>query len=173
MKPSAGSVELGGKRMTRLTGPDLVKLRQETVSFIFQDSNLLPHLNAIDNVAQPLIHQGVLARPARKKALALLERLGMAERAYGMPVELSGGEQQRVAIARALIRKPKILLLDEATSALDSATEAHIFERLRAALGTSRAILVIAHRRETLGYCDRVLRLHDGRLTPDGLNADQ
>ena len=70
MKPSAGSVELGGKRMTRLTGPDLVKLRQETVSFIFQDSNLLPHLNAIDNVAQPLIHQGVLARPARKKALA-------------------------------------------------------------------------------------------------------
>ena len=69
MKPSAGSVELGGTRMTRLTGAELVELRQKTVSFIFQDSNLLPHLNALDNVAQPLLHQGVLARPARKLSL--------------------------------------------------------------------------------------------------------
>ena len=128
MKPSAGSVELGGTRRTRLTGPDLVKLRQETVSFIFQDANLLPHLNAIDNVAQPLIHQGVLSRSARKKAHDLLERLSMADRAYGMPEELSGGEQQRVAIARALITNPKLILADEPTGALDPITSREVLD---------------------------------------------
>ena len=128
MKPSAGSVELGGTRMTRLTGPDLVKLRQETVSFIFQDANLLPHLNAIDNVAQPLIHQGVLSRSARKKAHDLLERLSMADRAYGMPEELSGGEQQRVAIARALITNPKLILADDPTGALDPITSREVLD---------------------------------------------
>ena len=93
MKPSAGSVELGGTRMTRLTGVELVELRQKTVSFIFQDANLLPHLNAVDNVAQPLLHQGVMSGVARKKAMGLLERLGVGDRAYGMPEQLSGGEQ--------------------------------------------------------------------------------
>ena len=77
MKPSAGGVELAGSRMTRLTGKELVDLRQKTVSFIFQDSNLLSHLNALDNVAQPLRHQGVLPREARAKAQELLDRLGM------------------------------------------------------------------------------------------------
>jgi ABC-type lipoprotein export system ATPase subunit len=115
MKPSAGGVELAGRRMTRLTGTELVKLRQKTVSFIFQDSNLLPHMNALDNVAQPLRHQGVLPGDARAKAQALLDRLGMGERSRGMPEELSGGEQQRVAIARALITEPKLILADEPT----------------------------------------------------------
>ncbi|MCH2428696.1 MAG: ABC transporter ATP-binding protein, partial [Candidatus Thalassarchaeum sp.] len=126
MKPSAGSVELGGTRMTRLTGPELVQLRQKTVSFIFQDSNLLPHLNALNNVAQPLIHQGVLAGPARKKAQDLLDRLGMGDRAYGMPEELSGGEQQRVAISRALITDPKLILADEPTGSLDPITSREV-----------------------------------------------
>ena len=103
MKPSSGSVSLGGKEMIRMTGSELVKLRQETVSFIFQDSNLLPELNALDNVAQPLRHQGVMPGPARSKAMELLDRLGMGDRWMGVPEELSGGEQQRVAIARALI----------------------------------------------------------------------
>ena len=103
MKPSSGSVSLGGREMIRMTGNELVKLRQETVSFIFQDSNLLPDLNALDNVAQPLRHQGVMPGPARAKAMELLEKLAMGDRWMGMPEQLSGGEQQRVAIARALI----------------------------------------------------------------------
>ena len=82
MKPSAGGVELAGRRMTRLTGTELVKLRQKTVSFIFQDSNLLPHMNALDNVAQPLRHQGVLPGDARAKAQGLLDRLGMGAVSY-------------------------------------------------------------------------------------------
>ena len=174
MKPSAGSVELGGKRMTRLTGPDLVKLRQETVSFIFQDSNLLPHLNAIDNVAQPLIHQGVLARPARKKALALLERLGMAERAYGMPEELSGGEQQRVAISRALITDPKLILADEPTGALDPITSREVLDLFRELHKEEEvAFLLVTHNREVASFCERSLELREGRfIAQHGADVD-
>ena len=174
MKPSAGSVELGGKRMTRLTGPDLVKLRQETVSFIFQDSNLLPHLNAIDNVAQPLIHQGVLARPARKKALSLLERLGMAERAYGMPEELSGGEQQRVAISRALITDPKLILADEPTGALDPITSREVLDLFRQLHEEEDvAFLLVTHNREVASFCQRSLELREGRfIAQHGTDVD-
>ena len=174
MKPSAGSVELGGKRMTRLTGPDLVKLRQETVSFIFQDSNLLPHLNAIDNVAQPLLHQGELARPARRKALALLERLQMAERAYGMPEELSGGEQQRVAIARALITDPKLILADEPTGALDPITSREVLDLFRQLHEEEDvAFLLVTHNREVASFCERSLELREGRfIAQHGTDVD-
>ena len=165
MKPSAGSVELGGTRMTRLTGPDLVKLRQETVSFIFQDANLLPHLNATDNVAQPLIHQGVLSRSARKKAHALLERLSMADRAYGMPEELSGGEQQRVAIARALITNPKLILADEPTGALDPITSREVLDLFKQLHKEEDvAFLLVTHNREVASFCERSLELREGRF---------
>ena len=165
MKPSAGSVELGGTRMTRLTGPELVQLRQMTVSFIFQDSNLLPHLNALNNVAQPLIHQGVLAGPARKKAQDLLDRLGMGDRAYGMPEELSGGEQQRVAISRALITDPKLILADEPTGSLDPITSREVlglFSNLHKE--SDVAFLLVTHNREVAAFCERSLELREGRF---------
>ena len=174
MKPSAGSVELGGTRMTRLTGAELVELRQKTVSFIFQDSNLLPHLNALDNVAQPLLHQGVLARPARKKAQELLDRLGMGERAYGMPEQLSGGEQQRVAIARALITDPKLILADEPTGALDPITSREVlqlFSQLHKETGV--AFLLVTHNREVASFCERSLELREGRfIAQHGVDVD-
>lgn len=174
MKPSAGSVELAGKRMTRMTGKELVKLRQETVSFIFQDSNLLPHLNALDNVAQPLLHQGVLARPARKKAMELLERLGVGERAYGMPEQLSGGEQQRVAIARALITDPKLILADEPTGALDPITSREVLTLFKQLHTESEvAFLLVTHNREVASFCQRSLELREGRfIAQHGLDVD-
>ena len=165
MKPSAGGVELAGNRMTRLTGNQLVKLRQETVSFIFQDSNLLPHMNALDNVAQPLRHQGVLPGVARSKAQALLDRLGMGERSGGMPEELSGGEQQRVAIARALITEPKLILADEPTGALDPITSREVldlFDTLHREEDV--AFFLVTHNREVAAFCERSLELRDGRF---------
>ncbi len=126
MKPSAGSVSLAGKNMTRLTGQELVELRQKTVSFIFQEGNLLPDLNARDNVAQPLRHQGVPSKKALALADAMLTRLGMGHRINALPAMLSGGEQQRVAIARALITQPRLILADEPTGALDPVTSREV-----------------------------------------------
>ena len=165
MKPSAGSVELAGRRVTRLTGPELVSLRQQTVSFIFQDSNLLPHLNALNNVAQPLLHQGELARPSRRKAQDLLDRLGVGDRALGMPEQLSGGEQQRVAIARALITNPKLILADEPTGALDPITSREVlalFKQLHKEDGV--AFLLVTHSKEVAAFCERSLELREGRF---------
>ena len=165
MKPSAGSVELAGRRVTRLTGPELVSLRQQTVSFIFQDSNLLPHLNALNNVAQPLLHQGELARPSWKKAQDLLDRLGVGDRALGMPEQLSGGEQQRVAIARALITDPKLILADEPTGALDPITSREVlalFKQLHKEDGV--AFLLVTHSKEVAAFCERSLELREGRF---------
>ena len=165
MKPSAGSVELAGRRVTRLTGAELVSLRQQTVSFIFQDSNLLPHLNALNNVAQPLLHQGELARPSRKKAQELLDRLGVGDRALGMPEQLSGGEQQRVAIARALITNPKLILADEPTGALDPITSREVlalFKQLHKEDGV--AFLLVTHSKEVAAFCERSLELREGRF---------
>ena len=165
MKPSAGGVELAGNRMTRLTGNQLVKLRQETVSFIFQDSNLLPHMNALDTVAQPLRHQGVLPGVARSKAQALLDRLGMGERSGGMPEELSGGAQQRVAIARALITEPKLILADEPTGALDPITSREVLELFDTLHREEDvAFFLVTHNREVAAFCERSLELRDGRF---------
>ena len=165
MKPSAGSVELAGRRVTRLTGSELVSLRQQTVSFIFQDSNLLPHLNALNNVAQPLLHQGELAGTSRRKAQALLDRLGVGDRALGMPEQLSGGEQQRVAIARALITNPKLILADEPTGALDPITSREVlalFKQLHKEDGV--AFLLVTHSKEVAAFCERSLELREGRF---------
>ena len=165
MKPSSGSVSLGGKEMIRMTGNELVKHRQETVSFIFQDSNLLPDLNALDNVAQPLRHQGVMPGPARAKAMELLEKLAMGDRWMGMPEQLSGGEQQRVAIARALITNPKLILADEPTGALDPITSREVlelFEKLHEEENV--AFLLVTHNRDVAYFCERSLELRDGRF---------
>lgn len=165
MKPSAGKVSLAGKGLTRMTGHELVEHRQNTVSFIFQDANLLPHLNALDNVAQPLRHQGVLPGEARAKAQALLDRLGMGDRAHGMPEELSGGEQQRVAIARALITEPKLILADEPTGALDPITSREVLELFDTLHKEEDvAFFLVTHNREVAAFCERSLELRDGRF---------
>jgi putative ABC transport system ATP-binding protein len=174
MKPSAGNVSLAGKRMTRLTGQELVNLRQKTISFIFQDSNLLPHMNALDNVAQPLRHQGILPKVARLKAQNLLNKLGVGERSKGLPEQLSGGEQQRVAIARALITNPKLILADEPTGALDPITSREVLE-LFSSLNKefSVAFLLVTHNREVASFCERSLELREGRfIAQHGTNVD-
>ena len=168
MKPSAGSVSLDGKNMTRLTGKELVKLRQKTVSFIFQEGNLLPNLNARDNVAQPLRHQGVSSKKALQYADAMLTKLGMGHRAKAIPAMLSGGEQQRVAIARALITQPRLILADEPTGALDPVTSREVlalFKDLHENDGVS--FLLVTHSKEVAAFADRSLELRDGRFVAE------
>ena len=165
MKPSAGNVSLQGQNMTRLTGQELVLLRQKTISFIFQEGNLLPHLSALDNVAQPLRHQNVSPREAKQRAMELLTELGMGHRAKGLPATLSGGEQQRVAIARALITNPSLILADEPTGALDPITSREVlklFKELHEKKGV--AFLLVTHSAEVAAFCNRSLELRDGRF---------
>jgi len=165
MKPSAGNVSLDGKNMTRLTGQELILLRQKTVSFIFQEGNLLPHLSALDNVAQPLRHQKVSPKESKRRAQELLDELGIGHRAKGLPSTLSGGEQQRVAIARALITNPRLILADEPTGALDPITSREVlalFKDLHENKGV--AFLIVTHSAEVAAFCDRSLELRDGRF---------
>ena len=165
MKPSSGIVSLDGSNMTRLTGKELVELRQRTVSFIFQEGNLLPDLSALDNVAQPLRHQKVPYREAKRRAQELLDELGMGHRSEGLPSMLSGGEQQRVAIARALITNPRLILADEPTGALDPITSREVlalFKQLHETKGV--AFLMVTHSAEVAAFCERSLELRDGRF---------
>ena len=168
MKASAGSVFLAGKNMTRLSGPELVHLRQKTVSFIFQDGNLLPNMNARDNVAQPLRHQGISSRKALKLADEMLDKLGILHRAKALPMRLSGGEQQRVAIARALITNPRLILADEPTGALDPVTSREVlalFKDLHENDGVS--FLLVTHSKEVAAFANRSLELRDGRFVAE------
>ena len=174
MKPSAGGVILNGTPTTRKTGLELVKMRQETVSFIFQEGNLLPDLSALDNVAQPLRHRDVSPYDAREKARELLIELGLEERIHGLPDTLSGGEQQRVAIARALVTNPKLILADEPTGALDPITSREVLE-LFGQLHKERgvAFLIVTHSAEVAAFCDRSLELRDGRFVAEhGTNLE-
>ena len=165
MKPSAGNVSLAGKNMTRLTGQELILLRQKTVSFIFQEGNLLPHLSALDNVAQPLRHQKVSPKEAKRRAQELLDELGMGHRSKGLPATLSGGEQQRVAVARALMNSPKVLFADEPSGNLDSENAAmlhDLFFELREKTG--QTIVMVTHNEDLANRADRSLRMADGRF---------
>ncbi len=174
MKASAGSVFLAGKNMTRLSGPELVHLRQKTVSFIFQDGNLLPNMNARDNVAQPLRHQGISSRKALRLADEMLDKLGILHRAKALPMKLSGGEQQRVAIARALITNPRLILADEPTGALDPVTSREVlalFKDLHQNDGVS--FLIVTHSKEVAAFANRSLELRDGRFVAEhGVGVD-
>ena len=168
MKPSAGSVSLSGKNMTRLTGQELVELRQKTVSFIFQEGNLLPDLNARDNVAQPLRHQGVSSKKALALADAMLTRLGMGHRSNALPAMLSGGECQRTAIARAIVHEPTLVLADEPTANLDAENSHHIMKimvKLNKELSTS--FIFATHDEKIMDYLRRIIHLDDGQIIND------
>ncbi|MGY8755587.1 MAG: ABC transporter ATP-binding protein [Candidatus Poseidoniales archaeon] len=168
MKPSAGKVSLDGKNMTRLTGLELVELRQKTVSFIFQEGNLLPHLSALDNVAQPLRHQKVSPKESKRRAMELMKELGIDHRAKGLPSMLSGGEQQRVAIARALITNPRLILADEPTGALDPITSREVLKLFKELHERDNvAFLLVTHSKEVAAFADRSLELRDGRFVAE------
>ncbi len=162
-RPAAGRISLAGLELGAQDADTLADLRRDRIGIVFQSFHLLPSLTALDNVALPLQMAGV--RDALPRARAMLERVGLAERASHHPARLSGGEQQRVAIARAVVHRPRLLLADEPTGNLDDHTGERVRELL---LGLQRdhgmTLVLVTHDPAFAARCDRVLRLHEGRL---------
>jgi putative ABC transport system ATP-binding protein len=164
--PTAGTILVGGVDVTRLGESALARFRRETIGYVFQSYHLIPTLTAAENVAVPLELAG--ERGAAARARALLDQVGLGDRAHHYPVQLSGGEQQRVALARAVALDPPLLLADEPTGNLDSTTGAGIIERLFA-LNRERGstLLLVTHDVALAERADRVVSLRDGRVVGD------
>jgi lipoprotein-releasing system ATP-binding protein len=166
--PTSGSIKLAGEEITVMPGSRLAELRNRTIGFVFQFHHLLPEFNALENVAMPGLIQGRSRREMEPRARALLEEVGLEERALHRPGELSGGEQQRVALARALVLEPRLLLADEPTGNLDSATSAQIhdlFFAINKQRGTT--IVVVTHNIGLAASMPRIVTLKDGRVEKD------
>jgi ABC-type lipoprotein export system ATPase subunit len=163
-RPSAGQLLIAGADIGSLSRDALARLRGERIGFVFQQSHLIRHMTALENVLLPFILAG--CRSDRQRALAMLEAVGLAHRIHHRPAELSGGEQQRVAIARALVREPSIILADEPTGSLDRKTGIEIIDLLTnvVGVGPQRAVVIVTHQPELVTVARRCLHLVDGRL---------
>lgn len=162
--PDSGSITFQGEEIGALPEERQAEFRRHRVGFVFQFFNLLPTLTAWENVAIPKLLDGIGLRKAKPRALELLERVGLADRAGHRPAELSGGQMQRVAVARALIMNPPLILADEPTGNLDSATGAAILELLGELAREGNSIVMVTHDLGAVRYCDRVITLRDGRI---------
>jgi putative ABC transport system ATP-binding protein len=169
-RPSAGIYRLAGTPVDELDDDGLARLRSRTIGFVFQSYNLLPRTSALDNVATPLLYQGVGRRERVRRAGAALERLGLGDRLDHEPNELSGGQQQRVAVARAIVTDPALILADEPTGNLDSASGQDVLAVLRELHATGRTIVLITHDPDVAQAATRQIHIRDGRLT-DGIAA--
>lgn len=166
-KPDAGLVMFAGKDALKMSDDARTYARRLQLGFVYQFHHLLQELNAVDNIAAPLMINGQSRSKARKRAQELLRMMGLNERDHHRPGQLSGGEQQRVAIARSLANKPKVLIADEPTGNLDPTTSRKVFQSLfDIAKQEGVAVLVATHNVELTSFMDRVLALHEGRLAP-------
>jgi ABC-type lipoprotein export system ATPase subunit len=157
-----GDVEIAGRHLQQLSLKQLAHYRNKTIGFIFQEFNLLLHLNALENAMVPLVFSDISHSEAERKALAALETVGLKEMAHRYPSELSGGQKQRVAIARALINRPKIILADEPTANLDNRTEESIIKLITILAEEEKAALIIAtHNQELASLAKRILTLEE------------
>ena len=163
----AGTIAIGDVAVHALSAESAAVMRRSTLGFVFQAFHLIPHLDAVRNVAIPLLLNGVAEREAIARAEAMLARTGLGGRARALPRELSGGEQQRVALARALVHGPRLLLADEPTGNLDPGTAAVALDLLaREVRGSGAAMLMVTHSEQAAAIADRRLRLVDGALRP-------
>jgi len=166
--PSAGEIEIEGKKLSQLDDAHLTELRRRRMGFVFQFFNLLPVLTAVENAALPLLLDGVKPRQANEKAAQWLEQLGLIERSGHYPHQLSGGQQQRVAIARAMVTEPALLLADEPTGNLDSRASDEIAGLLRkAASDWGRTVIMVTHDPRIAAFADRIVFLKDGRVVDE------
>jgi putative ABC transport system ATP-binding protein len=162
-KPSRGEIYVNGIPISRLSENKLAEFRNKTIGFVFQQYNLIPYLSAIENVEMPMMVSGVSLAERRKRAKWLLEQLGLGDKIWKRPSELSGGEQQRVAIARALANNPKLILADEPTGNLDSRNArivVDLLKRINSEMGVT--IVVVTHNMEVAAETEKIIYLRDG-----------
>ncbi len=169
---TSGSYILRDQMIGELTEGELAEVRGREVGFVFQNSQLLPRLDAVRNVELPLIYAGVNPRERTRRAREMLDRVGLSDRMHHYPNQLSGGQQQRVAIARALVTNPDILLADEPTGALDQKTGRQIMSLFRELNAEGRTIIMITHDMNIAAQAKRVVHIIDGVLTEGGGTAD-
>lgn len=169
--PTSGQYILDGED-TDCSDNKLSEIRNRKIGFIFQNYNLLPKMNVIENVELPLIYQGLSNKEMKQKALKSLERVGLGSHIKHKPSELSGGQKQRVAIARALATEPELLLADEPTGALDSKTGKEVIEMLKKLNQEGNTIVLITHDREIAQQAKRIITVKDGCIESDELNIE-
>ena len=168
--PDSGRYILDGLDISHASEDRLAKIRNEKIGFIFQSFNLLNKLDALENVEIPLIYKGYTEETAKRKAYALLERVGLKGREHHKPNQLSGGQQQRVAIARALSCEPEIILADEPTGALDSKTGADIMNELEKLNNEGQTIILITHDINIATRAKKIVKIYDGKLYEEDAN---
>ncbi len=166
--PTDGEYCLGGQDVSDMTDNELAEIRNRMIGFVFQQYNLLPKLNLLENVELPLLYAGLDAKERRERALASLERVGLKEKWRNYPNQLSGGQQQRVSIARALAGNPSLILADEPTGALDSKTGREVLDFLKKLNEDGNTIVMITHDNAIAVEARRVVRIHDGQINFDG-----
>ncbi len=160
-----GECKVFGHDYQTMSNNEKANYRRKNIGFVFQMFNLLPTLTAAENVAVPLLINGVKRREAIERAHTILDRVGMGDRTRSLPSQLSGGQQQRVAIARSLLHNPKLIVCDEPTSALDHVTGHKVMELLReVAVGSDRAFVVVTHDARIFEFADRIAKMDDGHI---------
>jgi putative ABC transport system ATP-binding protein len=162
--PTEGSYTLDGHQVQGLSGSELARIRNEKVGFVFQSYNLLPKASIARNVELPMLYAGIGRRERRERAMALLEKVGIADKANNLPGTLSGGQRQRVAVARALANEPAMLLADEPTGALDSKTGAEVLDLFRELNEQGHTLLLVTHDPSIAAQAGRRVEIRDGLI---------
>jgi len=165
--PTSGSYILNGKDVSKMADNDLAEVRNKDIGFVFQQFNLLPRLNAAENVALPLVYAGVAKKERIERAMEVLAKVGLADRSHHRPNEMSGGQIQRVAIARALINNPAIILADEPTGNLDSKTSIEVMDIFGKIQASGNTVILVTHEEDIAKYALRIVRLRDGIIESD------
>jgi putative ABC transport system ATP-binding protein len=169
--PSSGTYRLAGQDVSTMNEEQLADVRNRRIGFVFQQFNLLPSLSALRNVELPLGYSGVGRGERRDRAIAALEKVGLADRVEHRPGELSGGQQQRVAVARALVTEPALILADEPTGNLDSTSTAEVLGLFQDVHASGRTIVLITHEHDIAAAAGRIVNIFDGRIVPDVVPA--
>ncbi len=171
-RPTRGDYWLDGELVSSMSDAKLSNLRNRKIGFVFQSFNLLPRLNAVENVEVPLVYSRVPAKDRRARAIEALTQVGLGDRLTHRPTQLSGGQQQRVAIARALVTRPRLLLADEPTGALDSETTKQILALLDTLHDSGLTIALVTHEASVAARAQRMVWVRDGQIVADGPPAE-